>query len=315
MTTPPIDNSRRSLLFTALHLQDPGMFVGAYERADPVNQNVLLILREWAKYGAQSVQMPDTYAAALMMTDARAAITPETRLPWPAFEIILPQGLIHSATGPVQNVIVARRPPEVRTRGAAVQHEYFAMYTEAIASACHTFHTLENMVQPEDAPGFLGYHSAPEGRTYQPDIELRIWQCLGRVIGGVLLAIENARQERPASYPQAPAKVKHHKQRGAELRANTWQLGKPLKLDLRPQIREFISGKHGGGGVPSVRTMVRGHWKRQVHGPGRSLRKNVEIQPYFRGDGPALIRGTELRDRPPPAPQPPEPGDPEGGGT
>lgn len=296
-------NSRRALLATGLAIQNDDVFVSGWQGSDPVMQNVLIILREWARYGAQTVEMPATYAAGLTMTDAKAAITPETILPWPAFAIIVPDGLLISPTGEVHTVLVARRPEGIKTRGGGVGHDYLAAYAEFATCACHTFATLGDLVEPESAPGSLGYHAAPSERSYDEAGELRVWQCIGRLVGGVLLAIEHARAERPSAYPHAAPRFKPRPGGAIEQRPNTWKLGKPMKLDLRPQVREFVTGRHGGGGVPSVSTMVRGHWKRQHHGKGRALRKLVEIKPYLRGEGAMLIRGTELRDREPTSPK------------
>lgn len=287
--------SRQFLLHMALSLRNEAVFRANYEHANRVDQNVLIILREWAQYGAQSVIMPDTYAAALMVTDASAAITSQTRLPWPAFEIVLPQNLVISPTGPVQNVIVAQRPPDVAPKKRGVPHDYFCAYFEpGDASAVHTYATLADVVEPEALERNLGYYGGGPESEYDSEAELRVWQCIGRLIGGVALAIENARSEHPASYAARAPNVKRKSGGQVELRANVFKLGKPLKLDLRPQIREFVTGRSSGGGVPSVSTMVRGHWKKQAHGPGRTLRKNIAIAPYFRGEGPQLIRATKL---------------------
>lgn len=45
------------------------------------------------------------------------------------------------------------------------------------------------------------------------------------------------------------------------------------------------------------RKKVRGHWKSQPHGPGRSLRKIVHIQPYWRGDDAAEVVDRTYRVR------------------
>ena len=39
----------------------------------------------------------------------------------------------------------------------------------------------------------------------------------------------------------------------------------------------------GTGKDLEVRVRVQGHWRRQVHGEGRSLRKTIWIQPFWRG--------------------------------
>lgn len=38
-----------------------------------------------------------------------------------------------------------------------------------------------------------------------------------------------------------------------------------------------------GGGKPLVRFMVRGHWRRQPHGPERQERKLIWIRPHYKG--------------------------------
>lgn len=38
-----------------------------------------------------------------------------------------------------------------------------------------------------------------------------------------------------------------------------------------------------GGGKPLVRFMVRGHWRRQPHGPERQERKLIWVRPYYKG--------------------------------
>lgn len=43
-------------------------------------------------------------------------------------------------------------------------------------------------------------------------------------------------------------------------------------------------GHSVGGGKPLVRFMVRGHWRRQPHGPGGKERKLIWIRPHYKGD-------------------------------
>jgi hypothetical protein len=66
-------------------------------------------------------------------------------------------------------------------------------------------------------------------------------------------------------------------------------IGNDVKVDVTRAVREYVTR---GGRAPSVQSLVRGHWKRQAHGPGLSLRKWIEIHPYWRGpeDGPVVLR-------------------------
>jgi len=66
-------------------------------------------------------------------------------------------------------------------------------------------------------------------------------------------------------------------------------LGNNVRLDLTNHIREYVEI---GGASPKVRTLVCGHYKNLVHGPGSSLRKRIWIEPYPQGpeSAPLVIR-------------------------
>lgn len=59
------------------------------------------------------------------------------------------------------------------------------------------------------------------------------------------------------------------------------RLLREVKIDCRQDIRDWIAGNSSSS--PKVLTIVRGHIKRQRHGPQGSLRKWITIEPYPRG--------------------------------
>jgi hypothetical protein len=67
--------------------------------------------------------------------------------------------------------------------------------------------------------------------------------------------------------------------------------------DLYPPEPVTERGPRNEGWTMSVRTMVRGHWRQQAHGPNHSLRKIIWIRPTWRGpeDAPISIHATRLR--------------------
>ncbi len=72
----------------------------------------------------------------------------------------------------------------------------------------------------------------------------------------------------------------------------TWYLGREIKVDQNV-IEAVRSFSREGGSSPKVQCLVSGHWKRQQHGPGRSLRKLIHVEPYWRGplDAPVISHG------------------------
>ena len=80
------------------------------------------------------------------------------------------------------------------------------------------------------------------------------------------------------------------KRRDGPPKHRTFMLGRPIDVDCRAAIREYVEGRRRG--APSVQTLVIGHHKRQVIGVGRTGRKLIWVQPYWRGpeDAPILVR-------------------------
>lgn len=70
----------------------------------------------------------------------------------------------------------------------------------------------------------------------------------------------------------------------------TYTLTRDVKVDCRQAVRDYVEGRRSS--APSVQCLVRGHWKRQAHGPARSLRKFIFVEPYWRGpeDAPIATR-------------------------
>lgn len=66
----------------------------------------------------------------------------------------------------------------------------------------------------------------------------------------------------------------------------TYVLGGNVRVDVRSAVRDYVER---GGSPPSVQSLVRGHWKRQPHGPELSLRKWIHVEPYWRGPEDAPI--------------------------
>lgn len=95
--------------------------------------------------------------------------------------------------------------------------------------------------------------------------------------------------------PQRPSKSasrQRGRQPGELPDFKTWFLGKDISLDAR--VIEAVRGfSREGGSSPKVQSLVSGHWKQQAHGPGRTERKLIHVEPYWRGplDAPIVSHG------------------------
>jgi hypothetical protein len=73
--------------------------------------------------------------------------------------------------------------------------------------------------------------------------------------------------------------------------ARVFQITEPVTIDLVSTVREMQTHQ-GKGRLLAIQSLVRGHYKRQVCGTGRTDRKIVFIEPYWRGpeDAPIAVR-------------------------
>lgn len=253
----------------------------------PSEQISLLGAARWVDQAFPRFIMSHTYAAALMATSVSEEVLDHVRAPYHAFMIDVPDGLlstIDSATG-----------KEAKIKFLLVHHvngtdgrpwQYIA-YTDS------PIHMWRHGVSTKDLCEAELPNNSWEGCSFiapKDDRDDRVSALIGRLIVGVCLAALEPSNLRPTS--GHTTKTNPEQLRPSDIR--TFKLGRPIKLDCRRSIGEYVTGRRSG--LPSVRTLVRGHWKEQPHGPKSSLRKVIWRQPYERGpaDAPILVRPTVM---------------------
>lgn len=250
------------------------------------------LLWAWVDYGAQSVLMPETYAAALMATTAFLGESP--RLPWPVFEVPVAPTLLPSGVGArdVYSVLVVGTAPSgSQTATPCTWRDVIVVAHNSLAVALGN--VAEILGEQGNGAAYFGdtaevleAHGVDDLKNTQTAQE-RAMRMAARLAVNVCTAINS-------TLPQPGGRATVRRKHGV-VRPNTITLGEPLNLDCRRSIRDFVEGKRASS--PKVTTLVRGHWRHQVHGPANSLRRLQWIQPFFRGEGPLLVRPTQLGAR------------------
>jgi len=86
---------------------------------------------------------------------------------------------------------------------------------------------------------------------------------------------------------QAKRRRKKGKPKVEKIKGDTWILGKEIVLDkeLVESAKDWVRHKGGQRNRWKIRkrSVTIGHWRSQAHGPARSLRKRIWIEPYWRG--------------------------------
>jgi len=256
---------------------------------DEIMQRSLIVLWNWARHGYQSVEMPQTYMAALMATDVSPEIMKDQQLPWPAMEIQIPPGLITSSHGEVFSLMISDIPKQVTLAGQIARAKYLITYTDSISTAGQTYESLEELANRHTLLAPHCMVTDELSALYNKDLEDRIWTMLLRLLANTILLINTARIDKPTVFPKLAARAPKH----GKPRINTHRMGTTLSMDCRPSIRNFISGNTRN--EPSITTLVRGHWRNQAHGPKWSLHRAMWVHPFYKGTGPLAPHVTKIK--------------------
>lgn len=266
---------------------------------------------KWAASGFPLVTMGHRYCAALMATETNGEVLDAIELPFPAFVIDLPAGLIscddqRSRPAPLDYIIVARfrsdsaRSKRLDLRGKSGWVTFYFATSESTGLGLHRCDDHGEIFR-EPAPE-VDDHSEGEKWAYATltNRDTRCHALIRRLIAGVCLAMSDPKTiASRAATPCGTRAERRRNQRGSlypEL--SIYQVGAPIQIDCRGSIREYLSGR--AGSAPTIQFLVRGHWKRQHHGTNNASVKIIWVQPYWKGpvDGPIAVRPHVLPDAP-----------------
>ena len=261
-----------------------------HDAPDDTTSKMSLTFTVWASAGLQSVVVGHKLAAALMATTARGALD-GVQLPWPAFEIQVPPGLVATSQGDVTSVYVAATPDWIpinrndKTCGVTV------LYNDPVSLGHVSLPSIASLADSDSIVDLDIEDGVVPPGGYDFDQERRVRELLLRLVTGVILLINTARADKPLAYPQHPTRPD---KRGVP-RPNVHQLKREVTIDCRQMVYAYARGVRRSS--PSVTTLVRGHWRQQPHGPGRALRRAQWLEPFWRGaeDAPVVARTVKLR--------------------
>jgi hypothetical protein len=222
----------------------------------------------WRLGGFPRVVVGHKHAALLMCTSVPLDVVQIVPLPWLAFLIDVPAGLVEvpdrgagEPPGRVDHVLVWRSG----TDGAT------CIGLNGVFGAVETAFELTRVLLPESKAD-------------------RAAKALARYVLGVCIEMDQHRPSPPRAVT-GPVPIKRDA-RGEPV-TTTFALRRDVTIDCRDAVRDYCRGT---GTKLAMRSVVRGHWKYQPHGAGRADRKFIHIEPYWRGpdDAPIALRSHVL---------------------
>jgi hypothetical protein len=249
-------------------------------------------LSRWADNGYPQITMGHKFAAALLVSNAAKEVLDQVKPPWDGFIIEVPDGLLDIYDNgmnrycPIRRILVTMHSN--KHLGGERGWMYIA-FTDTTLSLWR-FGVSTDQLLPPLLPGDE-FAKDPSKSEVITDHDGRVISLIGRLIINVCLAMSD-----PTLVKKTGAGHKYY-HRGNRREVDepiirNFQIGKPVELDFRDRIKNFIRNGSRDGGLVNVQTQVCGHFKLQPYGPKSALRKTIWRAPFWRGpaDAPILVR-------------------------
>lgn len=245
----------------------------------PHEQIRMMWVARWVDQGCPRMVVEGPFAALLMATDVGKDLVNLVAPPWKSFLIEIPSGLLMTTNSQTGAQVWLRKifAQHITNLDGSKVWNFIIEGEDGIQLWRHGLQT-EQLIKfekggvwhKEDADLFLQDFG---------DQDERVLLLTGRLIASLCLALSDPtikREQKQTHKKWASRRNKH------EPDIRTFIIGKPLKVDCRRAIRDYVEGSRPGGKV-TVQFLVRGHWRNQPYGPGGTLRKIVRIEPYWKG--------------------------------
>jgi hypothetical protein len=261
----------------------------------------LMFSSVWAVDAFQRITTTHTFAAALMCSDPDRGALEGLEKQWRAFMIILPDNMLvtrwvdRESGQPENELEMTRILVSVDDASAKMTFCFPVRNLNQPVVAFEPFKapTFADLLldDPQTMTKSLGSDRESYKEKYRAayEMDMRTARMAQRLVAGLLLAMQNTENFKDRA---VEAKRSKNKRAPGSPAHRLIHVGRPLNIDLRPNIENYIrTGKTGTrrSGPPTVQVLVRGHYKRQAYGVGRLLRKVIWIEPFWRGPEEAII--------------------------
>lgn len=262
----------------------------------------------WQSFGCPAINIESRLAASLMLSECPEEMLEDVVPPWGAFVIRLPAGLIEqddiSYTHLIVNRYVSPPPPPIEeglpedVQRALKKMSAFMELRQGVKWGLYGMSGESGHVQGEAK---LSEHlgKAPRVFLMEPEMPLghpgeRLLAVFARLAIGVCLLCQSEgalRRRSTKKKERGPSRM------GKGPVTTEYVLGQKVTVgfDCVDAVREYVRGEVRS--LPAIQWIVRGHWRNQPIGPGRTERKRIWIMPHWKGpqEAPKLFREYEFK--------------------
>lgn len=260
----------------------------------PTTHRQVMAAARWADYAFPVVQLAShRYAAALMATQPSA----EARAPWPAFVIRVPNGLLSTESDKgvdeeITHVLVHQFDMwSIDEHGKRSESSFPGWNFWGLTGTIELHREGQRIEQLLDEKNGVHLSDVRPGDAFQIGVSSRDERTLAlltRLVLNTCIAVANQDSVKPlGNHPKGWVRGPTPR-KGVPSHVRTFKVGKPIQLDVREALADFVSGTRGSK-PKTVRFVVRGHWRNQACGVGMQTRKLMWIEPYWKGPQEAAI--------------------------
>lgn len=255
----------------------------------------------WFDQGLPVVTMGEKYFAAIVATQIPQEMLEEIEAPWKAFVIEVPAGLLflydpdEQKRVRITRILVHRFYPGLPETGDKWAWRWIVLTETGQHIWRHgTAEQLLSSVKLREGDIQQYVNPEIEGDAFSDEVaqDERLFTLIGRLVLNVCLAMSDPTNVREmGSSHKRYAQAKERGDRTGPPEQRVFQLGRPIEIDCRPALEEYLGGKREAHEL-KVQFLVRGHWRNQAHGPKHTLRRRQWIEPFWKGpaDAPINVR-------------------------
>jgi hypothetical protein len=241
---------------------------------DPLNYAVEAPwLLAWARDGYNVFDLSSDFVAAMLLTDPSEIDLPSLKLPFRGILFLIPDQFAIGAEGTSYRQVHVVETDDSRTFEGGPPSEDGTKCPAIVIYATDGVRILST-IAPRAELSWAALEALPDEVALDVDREART--TIQRVVLGALAyatAADRAIEER---FPGLP------KKRRDQPSIKHWTIGRTIQID--PElVRVARAGAREIAFRIKSRFVVRGHYRNQAHGPGRSLRTTKWIAPFFKG--------------------------------